>query len=229
MKKMPLAIVTGGSSGIGSAVCTRLLQDNYRVVNADIQPQKESYSNNYHYLNCDISVPEHVDELSNLIMQLGEPEVLVLNSGIGIHEKLREGDPEKWVKVINVNLCGTLRIIRAVLPFMKVGNVIFLSSVSSARPHSYGGVYAATKSALDTVAETLRLEEMPDIGVTVISPGVVDTPFFDNMLSGAHSVESIGYGAIDSSEIADAIVFILNQKKGTVINNITIRPAGQML
>lgn len=229
MKKLSLAVVTGGSSGIGRAVCARLIKEDYRVINADIKSPEDSYSNDYYYLECDIIMPEKVQELSNLIERLGEPKVLVLNAGIGVHEKLREGDPEKWIKVINVNLCGTLRTLRAVLPFMKKGHVIFLSSVSSARPHTYGGVYAATKSALDTIAETLRQEETPDIGVTVISPGVVDTPFFNNMISGGHSVENIGWGAIESDEIADAVAYVLHQKKGTVINNITIRPAGQLL
>ncbi len=229
MKKLSLAVVTGGSSGIGRSVCSRLLKEGYRVINADVQAPEGEASYYYHYLKCDISMPGQIQELSSLIQQLGTPELLVLNAGVGIHEKLREGDPEKWVKVINVNLCGTLRVIRAVLPFMKKGNVIFLSSVSSDRPHPYGGVYTATKSALDTIAETLRQEEMPEIGVSKISPGIVDTQFFNNMISGSNSVESIGWGAIHPDEIADAVAYILNQKKGTVINTITIRPAGQLL
>lgn len=229
MEKIPLAIVTGGSLGIGRSICTRLQSKNYKVINADIRPPKEGPAGNYHYINCDIKLPDQVQELSNLIQMEGQPEVLVLNAGLGVHEKLREGDPEKWAEVINVNICGTLRVIRAVLPFMNRGHVIFLSSVSSSRPHPYGGVYAATKSALDTIAETLRQEELPEIGVTVISPGVVNTPFFNNMLSGSHTVESIGWGSIESEEVADAVIYVLSQKKGTVINNITLRPAAQQL
>ena len=225
----PLAIVTGGSSGIGLAICTRLLEENYNVINADIKPPAKTFTMNYKYLKCDVTLPEQVQVLGSLTGQEGEPQLLVLNAGLGIHEKIREGDPEKWAHVVNVNICGTLRILRAVLPFMKQGHVVFLSSVSACRPHPYGGIYAATKSALDTIAETLRLEEMPGIGVTVISPGVVDTEFFSNMISGSHTVESIGWGAIEPEEIADAVVYILNQKKGTIINNLTIRPARQQL
>lgn len=227
MNSNPLAIVTGGSSGIGKAVCTRLLTENYQIINADVIPPDTIPPGNYRYIQCDVTQRDDIQKLSILIQKSGNPEVLVLNAGRGIHEKLREGDPEKWVEVINVNVCGTLRVLRAVLPFMKTGNVIFMSSVASGNAHPYGGIYASSKSAVDTIAETLRLEEQPDLSVTVISPGVVDTPFFDNMLSGNHSVESIGYGAVSPGEVADAVAYVIKQKKGTSINNITIRPSSQ--
>lgn len=227
MNKQSLAIVTGGSSGIGNAVCSHMLRKGYHVVNADIRASEMKMEGHYHYLNCDIASSGHVQQLSHYIQQQGTPEVLVLNAGIGIHEKLREGDPEKWMRVIDVNLGGSLRVIRAVLPFMNKGHVIFISSVSACNPYPYGGIYSATKSALETIAETLRQEEFPDIKVTVITPGVVNTSFFDNMISGSHSAESIGWGSLEPEEVAGAVDYILNQKKDTVINNITIRPSGQ--
>src|SRR5690554_972799 len=229
MKKLPLAIVTGGSSGIGKAICRGLNQEGYYVVNADVIPPDVIINDSYVFLSCDITQREQVHELSKLIEHYGGPDVLVLNAGQGIHEKLKEGDPEKWMDIINLNLGGTLRILRAILPYMNQGRVIFISSVSAEHPHTYGSIYAATKSALNTIAETLRLEESPDIGVTVISPGVVDTPFFDHMISGSHNPEEIGWGAIQPEEISEAVSFVLKQKGSTHINNITLRPSGQIL
>ena len=229
MKKLPLAIVTGGSSGIGKAICRGLNQEGFYVVNADVNPPEMIINDSYVYLSCDITLPDQVQELSKLIEHFGGPDVLVLNAGQGIHEKLKEGDPEKWMEIINLNLGGSLRIIRAILPFMKQGRVIFISSVSAEHPYSYGGIYAATKSAINTIAETLRLEESPDIGVTVISPGVVDTPFFDHMISGGHNSNEIGWGAIQPEEISEAVTYVLKQKSSTHINNITLRPSGQIM
>src|SRR5690606_21152592 len=115
---------------------------------------------------------EHVKQLSEMVQSKGNLQLLVLNAGRGIHEKIREGDPEKWIEIINLNLIGTLRVLRALLPFMTSGNILFVSSISSSHPYPYGGVYAATKSALDTLAETLRQEELPDIAVSVINAGI---------------------------------------------------------
>ncbi len=229
MKNLPLAVVTGGSSGIGESVCQRLINEDYFVINADVQYPERVPSQNYQYLSCDITQRDDIRKLSQSVQQKGVPEVLVLNAGLGVHERIREGDPEKWIKVININVCGSLRVLRSILPFMKAGHIIFMSSVSSSKPHPYEGIYASTKSAIDTIAETLRLEELPLIGVTVIAPGVVNTPFFNNVISGNHTIESIGWGAVEPDEIADAVVFVLRQKKGTVVNNITIRPSGQSL
>ncbi len=227
MEKRPLAIVTGGSSGIGYAIANRLLQEKYEVINADIRPVEKENSEFLHFLQCNVVNAEDVDKLSRLVQETGVPKVLVLNAGRGVHEKIREGDPEKWFDIINTNICGTLRVLRAVLPFMKTGNVVFISSVSATKPYQYGGIYAATKSAIDTIAETLRLEELPEIDVSVISPGVVNTAFFDNMSAGNHSISSIGWGAVEPEEIANSVIFILGQKVGTAVNNLTIRPSRQ--
>jgi NADP-dependent 3-hydroxy acid dehydrogenase YdfG len=227
--KNPLAVVTGGSSGIGRAIAYSLSHENYLVINADKDVAQIDPSGSVIHLACDITRAEDVGKLSNLLMDHDSPEVLILNAGMGIHEKLREGDPEKWSRVVDVNIMGALRVLRAVLPFMKNGNVIFISSVSSRHAHPYGGVYAATKSAIDTIAETLRLEEQPHIKVSVISPGIVDTPFFENMAAGAHYPHEMGWGAISAEEIAEVVRFILRQKENTAINHITIRPSTQQL
>lgn len=228
MNNQRLAVVTGGSSGIGLAITVRLSSESYTVINADIKPPSGDEPEHCFYQECDVTNKNHIEKLSQLVQEMGVPEVLVLNAGKGIHERLREGDPEKWFEVINLNVCGTLRVLRAILPFMKKGHVFFISSVSSTSTYPYGGVYAATKSALDTIAETLRQEELPDIKVTVISPGVVDTPFFKEMISGNHTIESIGWGALGPQEVAGVVAYVLEQRDNTVLNYITMRPVKQL-
>jgi NADP-dependent 3-hydroxy acid dehydrogenase YdfG len=158
------------------------------------------------------------------------PDILVCNAGQGIQEKLAEGDPEKWQFILNLNIMGALRLVRAFVPAMLSagsGDVVFISSVAAGQAFAYGGVYAASKAALETLAETLRIETLPHIRVTTIAPGVTHTSFFHNTVSGHQSVESIGYGALAAEEVADAVVYALSRPPGVGVNHLTIRPRAQ--
>lgn len=225
-----IALVTGGSSGIGKAIAGKLVKEGIQVVVADVaEPRKGSENIIYRY--CDVSKGENIDELySWTVGNLGHPDFLIINAGLGIQEKLTEGDPEKWKEVLDINVLGALRCIRAFTPNMisqKQGHVVFISSVSANQPHPYGGIYAASKTALEIIAETLRLESLPHINVTVVSPGIVDTAFYEHQISGDNTVEEMGMGAISPEEIAEDVWYALNKKQGTCINKIITRPTLQ--
>lgn len=229
-QKTKIALITGGSSGIGLAIAHRLARENYKVAVADITDFPEK-SEKIFFKKTDVSDAEAIDQLYNwTVTTIGKPDILVLNAGQGIQEKLAEGDPEKWQKVINTNIMGALRCIRGFVPHMleqEEGNVVIISSVAANNPHPYGGIYSASKTALEVIAETLRLETLPHINVTVVSPGVTDTNFFNNQISGNSSVEAIGMGSISASEIADDVFYAITRKKGTSINKIVTRPLAQ--
>lgn len=230
-RKLPdTALITGGSSGIGLAIARKFADNNIKVVVADKAESKEK-TENILYKICDVGNPQDIDELyAFTASEAGKPDVLVLNAGQGLMERLCEGDPEKWQQVINTNLMGALRCIRAFVPDMlerKKGNVIFISSVSANQPHPYGAVYSASKTALEVIAETLRLETLPHINVTVISPGVTNTNFFENQISGSYSIENLNTGAISPEEIADDVFYAISKKQGTSINKIITRPIAQ--
>ena len=223
-----IALVTGGSSGIGRAVAEKLSKEGVKVVVADING---SSTREISFRKCDVSRGDEIDKLfSWTVENLGHPDILILCAGQGIKEKLTEGDPDKWQKVVDVNLMGPLRCIRAFTPKMmenKRGNVVFISSVSANQPHAYGGVYSASKTALEVVAETLRKESLPHINVTVVSPGIVDTGFFSNQFSADENIEEMGMGWISPEEIAEDVWYALNKKNGTSINKIITRPLSQ--
>lgn len=222
------AIVTGAGNGIGKAIAEKLTEFTRQVLAVDIE---ESSKDNPNFIKCDITKGNEIDRLFQKASdKIGIPDILILNAGQGIQEKLTEGDPEKWQKIIDLNLMGTLRCIRAFVPGMlreKKGNVIFISSVAANQPHPYGGIYSASKSALETIAETLRLETLPHINITVISPGIVDTQFFKHQVSGNNTVNGMGMGAISPEEIADDVLYVINKKNGTSINKIVTRPVKQ--
>ena len=224
-----IALVSGGSSGIGKAITSTFSAQNATVFNADIKaPEPNSKGN---FISCDITQASEIDRLfQQLHGQNSLPDILVCNAGKGITEKLTEGDPEKWRKVFDLNVLGALRLIRAFVPPMLekgFGDVVFISSVAAGKAFTYGGIYAATKSALETIAETLRLEVLPTVRVFTVAPGVTDTGFFENTVSGFQTAGSIGYGALPPSTIAEAIVFALNQPRNISLTNLTLRPSPQ--
>lgn len=222
--------MSGGGSGIGRAIVERLSSADVITAVADLQPPSGLLPN-IHPFPCDVTKATEVDALFASVQEkLGRPDILICSAGRGIHEKLTEGDPEKWRQIIDINLMGTLRLIRAFVPGMLEaghGDVVILSSVSAGQAYPYGGVYAATKSALEVVAETLRQEVLPTIRVTVVAPGVTDTAFFENTVSGFHTAEDIGYGSIAADEVADAVLFALSKPPGVSVNKITVRPTAQ--
>lgn len=224
------ALVTGGGSGIGRAIVKELIKKGVKTAIADLHQTPDLPDNSYAY-TCNVSNGQDVNTLFTKVQEKpGSPDILICSAGRGIHEKLTEGDPEKWRQIIETNLLGALRIVRAFVPGMLQaghGDVVFISSVSAHQAYPYGGVYAASKAALEVVAETLRLEVLPAIRVTVVSPGVTDTAFFENTVSGYHTVEDIGYGAISPEQVADAVLYALQQPPGVSLNHITVRPTSQ--
>ncbi len=230
--KKRIALVTGGSSGIGKAIVEKLLLNECIVVNADITEEIANSDSRYYYKKTDVTIGEQVQQLYDYVRdEVGSPDLLICNAGKGIHEKISEGDPEKWFNVINLNVMGTLRILRSFLPLLQEqskSHVIIISSVSSKNTYEYGGIYAASKAALDMIAETLRIELINKTKVTVISPGIVDTNFFNYLESGELNVESIGFGSLKPEDVADAVLYAINAVSGTSINQIILRPNKQI-
>ena len=225
-----IALITGGSEGIGWATAKQLAESGVEVKITDINNPKEPLDQK-HFYPLDLKQANTADELfAQLNKENTLPDIIICNAGRGIMEKLSEGDPKKWDDIIQLNLMSHLRVIRAFVPAMlenKKGDIVFISSVSAHHVHTYGGVYAASKAALEVIGETLRLEVQPHLRVTVVSPGVVDTNFFKNTVGGNQTVEQIGWGSLHPDDIADTILFALRRPEHVSLNQITIRPSAQ--
>ena len=225
------AIVTGGSSGIGKEISLQLSANDVEAAIVDIEEPPAEFSGDF--FPFDLRNTKGIAELSDKIVeQFGQPDILILNAGKGIHEKLTKGDPKLWEEIFHINVFANLWLIRALVPGMQKkgkGDVIIISSVSAKQAFPYGGIYGATKAALDLLAETLRLEVQPDVRVTTIHPGVVDTPFFKNMIHGTQTPKSIGWGAVTAEQIAESVIYALKQNPEIALNDLVIRPAAQPL
>lgn len=222
------AVITGGSSGIGRSIIQKFSEAGIETAAADL----DSINNlPGHLFEVDLTNPGQIEEfIEDVKTTMGTPDILVCNAGQGIHEKLTEGDPDRWEKIFQLNVFSTFRLIRAFVPEMgkkSTGDVVFISSVSSDHAYPYGGIYTATKAAIDQLAETLRLEVQPDVRITVVRPGVVDTNFFKNMISGTQTPEEIGWGALHPDHVAESVLFAVSQSKEVMLNDIVMRPVAQ--
>lgn len=222
-------LISGGASGIGAAAAAHLHGLGCRVAVADVAcPARPRPGVHYH--GVDLREPAQVDALfAKLERAAALPDVLVSCAGVGVHERLTEGDPAKWAQVFEVNVLGALRLIRAFVPAMwaRGGDVVVVGSVAARQAYPSGGVYAASKAALELVAETLRLEVQPRIRVTTLAPGVVDTPFFAHMLAGHQTVQEIGFGSLEPQQVAELIAYAISRPPNMALNHVVVRPRGQ--
>jgi NADP-dependent 3-hydroxy acid dehydrogenase YdfG len=213
------------------AIASMLANRGIRTVIADIQAPAPEHSN-FLFHQTDVCAAASIADLYGYVQQENLfPDLIVCNAGRGIQERLAEGDPEKWLSIFNLNVMGHLRTIRSFLPRMlekeHVTDIVFISSVAARKPHPWGGIYAASKAALQSLAETLRLEVQPKVRVSTILPGIVDTNFFDNMIGGSQSAEDIGWGSLSPRDIADAVEYIMSRPAGVAVNELVIRPTAQ--
>ncbi len=223
------AIITGGSRGIGAAIVQKMSSFQAKVEIIDAVPPAHLQDSTT-YISADFTKPQQVAELTEqLSVKAPPPAILICNAGQGIQQNLAEGDPAIWDSIMHTNLLSHLKLIRATAPAMLVqgGDIVFISSVSAIHPYAGGGIYSASKAAVNAAAESLRLELQPNVRVTVIMPGVVDTPFFEHIIDGGHNPETIGWGASSSNDIADAVIFALAMPARSAVNSLTIRPAAQ--
>lgn len=227
-KRSRKAVITGGSSGIGKSIVEKFNAAGFETATADI---KDADSNPGLSFPADLTRPTQIDQFVDQVKHdMDCPDILVCNAGQGVHQKLTEGDPDTWEHIFKLNVFSAFRLIRAFVPQMvknQSGDVVFISSVSVDNPYPYGGIYSATKAALDQLAETLRLEVQPDVRITMIHAGVVDTDFFSNMISGTQTPEEIGWGALQPKHIADAVFYAVSQPREVMLNDIVMRPSAQ--
>lgn len=169
------AIIIGGSSGIGLLITKMLSDKGAKTIIADIKAPSKLFENSLFH-KIDITNAAEISEFYNkVINETGVPDIIICNAGV--HEGLSKGGPEKWNGIIELNFLGSMKVARAFLPAMlkeKKGDILFINSPLS-KPASK---YSASKSSLEIAAENLKIEVQPDIRLTTIAPGGVDTMFY---------------------------------------------------
>lgn len=179
---MRVAVVTGGSSGIGRATATLFAEKGWRVY--ELSRHQRTPLTNVTHIDCDVTDEEQCREaVAHVIQHEQHIDVLVSNAGFGISGSVEFTATDDAKALFDVNFFGALNIVKAVLPYMREaqrGRILFTSSVAAPLSVPYQSFYSASKAALNALALALQNEIRPyGIRVGVLMPGDVRTGFTD--------------------------------------------------
>jgi NADP-dependent 3-hydroxy acid dehydrogenase YdfG len=171
--------------------------------------------------------------VARTLERFGILDILINNAGLGLYGSIAEGDPEDWREMFDVNVLGVLYTTRAAVRQMLrqgVGDVLFVSSLAGRRvPRADGTVYAATKHAVNAIAEGLRMDvHEKGIRVLNVEPGLVRTEFPESSHPSAQEYYAEKeYTPLEAEDVARAIVYALVQPPRVSVNEILVRPTEQ--
>jgi NADP-dependent 3-hydroxy acid dehydrogenase YdfG len=220
-------VITGASSGIGAETARAAAAGGYRVVLAARSTEKltalsDELGGPQRALPvaCDVREWDQLVALEQTTREaFGPADVVFANAGFGAQRGWLKETPEFWRGMVLTNVYGAAITARAFIPAVTEtkGHLLLTGSVAGRRVLP-GSLYSCTKWAVSAMAEAVR-QDLNDSGVrvTLISPGMVDTPFFDNPVS----------GALRADDIARAVMFAVSQPAHVDVNEILVRPVAQ--
>lgn len=220
-------VITGASSGIGAATARAAVAEGWTVALGARSADKldalvaELGADNAVAVPTDVTDFEQVEALiAAAVDRFGGVDAVFANAGFGAKRGFTEETVEHWREMVLTNVLGAALTIRAGMPQIRErkGHFVLTGSVAGTRALP-GSLYSSTKFAVHGMAESLR-QELNGSGarVTLIAPGMVDTPFFDNGAPG---------DALVADDIARAVIYAISQPEHVDVNLLLVRPAGQ--
>jgi len=238
-------LITGATSGIGEACANLFAENGYQLIITGRRKEKleklaDTLSSQYNCpilaLNFDIANQAACENaIKNLPTQFHKIDILLNNAGLAAGlNPIQEGSLNDWEAMIDINLKGLLYITRLVAPIMtaqKSGHIVNISSVAGKENYANGNVYCATKHAVDSLSQTMRIDLLQHgVKVTNIAPGMVETEFslvrFKGDEKRAKNVY-VGLTPLSAHDIADAIFWAVSRPDHVNISDITITPKAQ--
>ncbi len=220
----PVFLITGASSGIGAATARAAGQDGHRVVLAARSRDKlESLAEELGGPDRALAVPCDVTEwgdqealVRRALDAFGRIDVAFANAGFGAKRGFLEETPDFWREMVLTNVYGAALTIRATMEALKEsrGHLLLTGSVAG-RIAMPGSLYSSTKWAVTGMAQSVRRElEGTGVRVTLVEPGMVDTPFFDD--GAPHGLKP--------EDIARAVVYAVSQPPEVEVADVMVRP-----
>ncbi len=244
-----IALVTGGCQGIGRAIVETLAAAGAKVATLDVNPAiadvaaeiaRATPGATVTAVQADVTSSEEVAAaVAEVNQRLGRIDILVNNAGIVGTQRAWSwaGDEDLWQKTLNINLVGTYRVTRAVVPQMveaRAGRVINIASISGKQGSPGNSAYSASKHGVIGLTRTLAWEfsmaGLPELTANAVCPGVVDTPLVQGeggVLDGLVALTgesreaamdkyilpmSFQHRLLDPQEIADMVLYLASDK-----------------
>jgi NAD(P)-dependent dehydrogenase (short-subunit alcohol dehydrogenase family) len=192
---MPVVLITGCSSGFGLLAAVGFAKRGDRVFAtmrnvekaAPLRDAASAAGVEVEILQLDVADKTSVERaVSDVIAKAGRIDVLVNNAGIGAVAALEDFDDDEVQRVFDTNVFGVIRVTRAVLPHMRAqrsGRIVHVGSLAAIVPNQFRGIYAATKSAVSALSDSLYYEGHPwGIHSCVVEPGFFETSISDNRM-----------------------------------------------
>ena len=240
MSAREYALITGASSGIGAATATLLAENGYHVIagarRRDRLDALAASNENIEAVELDVTDQSSVAALASQLR--GKPVAVLINCAGGAFDaaSVADADPEIWKKTFDVNVVGSVRMVKAITPLMSAhgrGHIVIISSTAGHRSYENGGSYVAAKFAETSLVETLRLElNGQPIRVTEIAPGMVKTDEFAKVrfngdVDRAAKVYEGVTRPLTAADVAESIRWSVMLPDHFNVDSMTIRPIAQ--
>jgi NADP-dependent 3-hydroxy acid dehydrogenase YdfG len=225
MAEQPVFLITGASTGIGAATARHAAEAGYRpVLAARSEDKLQALAAEVDGLAVRCDVTEWADQealVQRALDEYGRIDAAFANAGFGGPRGFEEHEPDFMREMVLTNVLGVAYTIKATMPALRQskGHLLLTSSVAGRRALP-GSLYSATKHAVTAMGEAARLDYNDSgVRVTLIEPGMVDTPFFDSPIRMQEPLQA--------DDIARAVMFAVSQPPHVDVNEMLVRPTAQ--
>lgn len=219
-----VALVTGGASGIGAAIATRLEAGGARVAVLDLDPAAAPAS--MLGLTCDVADDASVrTAVAAVVDQLGGLDVVVNNAGIGAAGTVADNSDEEWRRVFEINVFGMMRVARAALPHLRrsaAPAIVNTASIAATAGLPQRALYSASKGAVLSLTRAMAADHVAEgIRVNCVHPGTADTPWVQRLLDAADDPAAERTALenrqphgrlVAAAEVADAVAYLASPR-----------------
>lgn len=223
-----IAVVTGGSTGIGKETIAKLNEEKAKVYNLDIVEVEDTNST---FVKCDVSNYKDVQKAVEIVFEKeGQIDVLFANAGVHLFANIEETSIDEFEKVLSINIKGVYYILKEIIPIMKKqnkGNILLMGSDQSFVGKGKSSVYGMTKGAIGQLTKSTAIDYADyNIKVNCICPGTIDTPLLDKAINRFQSLTGMANEEVktlleeaqpikriaQASEIANVACYLLSEE-----------------
>ena len=242
MKSNKVMLITGATSGVGKALADHYYKKNYKLIlvggsKEKVDKQSKKFKKNTLFICADLTKSKDVKRIvRESITKFKKIDILIANAGLYEPDKIIFGNPDRWERVISVNVTSVFRLINLVLPHMKknkFGDIAITSSISGHQAIHWEPIYSASKHAIQSFAHGLRTQvSKNNIRVISIAPGMIMTELWDlDPIKDKKYIDSMikKGNALDVEEVVSCFDFALSRGRGANIRDLVILPTNQNL